>query len=282
MTPTYTLLLVTVLLSFFSKSRLILWASLGLTTAFAFREGVIDYKGLAILGGIAGLTYALYAPSLQRSVLYFPLALCLFALGIAIGGHLLPGFHNLPVLNKVQFSPNAHPYTLYFNFDKTMLGLLIFAFSPLFTTERLPTTQALIKTAEITLLCIVCLFIPAYALGYIAFDPKLPSTLGVWALNNLFFVCVAEEIFFRGFVQTTFASNLKRFSSSPVLPILLTSILFGLAHYKGGTSLMILAGGAGLFYGTAYARTNSILCATLVHFGLNLAHFLLFTYPAMR
>ena len=279
MTLTYTLLLISVLLAFLNKSRLVLWASLALTTASAFQEGVIDYRGLGILVGVAALAYAIYYPTLQRSLLHFPLVLGLFALGIALGGHLLPGFHNLLVFNKIQLSPHAHPYSMYLNFDKTMLGLLIFAFSPLFSSERLPNAQALVKTAEIALLCIACLFIPAYAIGYVAFDPKLPSTLGVWAVNNLFFVCVAEEIFFRGFVQNYLKTSLNRLTTNPALPIILTSILFGLAHYKGGTSLMVLSGVAGIFYGYTYAKTNRILCAALVHFALNLAHFLLFTYP---
>ena len=40
--------------------------------------------------------------------------------------HLLPGFNNLQVLDKVRFSPDSAPFTLYLNFDKTAVGLLIY------------------------------------------------------------------------------------------------------------------------------------------------------------
>nr|WP_323811184.1 CPBP family glutamic-type intramembrane protease [Rickettsia conorii] len=38
----------------------------------------------------------------------------------------------------------------------------------------------------------------------------------------------------------------------------------------------------GFFYGSAYNKTDKILCSVIVHFGLNLCHVLLFTYPALK
>ncbi|APZ30631.1 MAG: CPBP family glutamic-type intramembrane protease [Rickettsia conorii subsp. raoultii] len=38
----------------------------------------------------------------------------------------------------------------------------------------------------------------------------------------------------------------------------------------------------GFFYGYAYYKTGKILCSMIVHFGLNLCHVLLFTYPALK
>nr|WP_227779860.1 CPBP family intramembrane glutamic endopeptidase [Rickettsia sp. Tenjiku01] len=38
----------------------------------------------------------------------------------------------------------------------------------------------------------------------------------------------------------------------------------------------------GFFYGYAYYKTGKILCSVIVHFGLNLCHVLLFTYPALK
>ncbi|WP_103897772.1 CPBP family intramembrane glutamic endopeptidase [Rickettsia fournieri] len=38
----------------------------------------------------------------------------------------------------------------------------------------------------------------------------------------------------------------------------------------------------GFFYGYAYYKTDKILCSVIVHFGLNLCHVLLFTYPALK
>ena len=57
------------------------------------------------------------------------------------------------------------------------------------------------------------------------------------------------------------------------------SLLFGLSHFAGGTSYIVLATVAGLGYGIVYQRTQSIEMSMLAHFTLNTTHFLLFTYP---
>ena len=62
----------------------------------------------------------------------------------------------------------------------------------------------------------------------------------------------------------------------------LASALFGLAHFAGGPLLMLFAGLAGLIYGLAWLWSGRLWVATLFHFGLNLTHLLLFTYPLYR
>lgn len=42
---------------------------------------------------------------------------------------------------------------------------------------------------------------------------------------------------------------------------------------------MLVAFGAGLLYGLVYLWTGRLVWAVLVHWGLNLTHLLLFTYP---
>ncbi len=50
-------------------------------------------------------------------------------LSIGLAAHELPGFHNLNVLDHVYISSNAIPFTLYLNFDKTVVGIFILGFS---------------------------------------------------------------------------------------------------------------------------------------------------------
>lgn len=63
---------------------------------------------------------------------------------------------------------------------------------------------------------------------------------------------------------------------------LVQAALFGVGHYKGGIPYVIFASIAGLFYGYAYDKTKRIESAVVVHFGLNLTHFLFFSYPALK
>src|SRR5277367_3021287 len=72
-------------------------------------------------------------------------------------------------------------------------------------------------------------------------------------------------------------SGLERFQLRPPfqhLPLIASSVFFGLYHYEGGLTYIAFATIAGAFYGFAYMSTKRIESAILVHFGLNLTHFL--------
>ncbi len=202
-------------------------------------------------------------------------------LSFAMSSHLVPGFSNLPVYQTVTFAADSVPFTMYLNFDKTVVGLFIYLFFlkpnalPWAWRRNVPVTGAV-------LVCLVLAIMPlALAIGYVRFDPKFPELGWVWMLNNLFFVCLAEEGLFRGFIQGGLAHWLPKKRGWPYVAIAIAAVLFGLAHYKGGIAYVLLAGFAGLFYGYAYHKTSRIECSMLVHFGLNLIHFLFFSYPAL-
>jgi membrane protease YdiL (CAAX protease family) len=121
----------------------------------------------------------------------------------------------------------------------------------------------------------------ALAIHYVRIDTKLPSQTWLWALNNLFFVCVAEESLFRGLIQSRLTKLVSQSSRWKWLPLAISSLLFGLDHYEGGITYILLAAIAGLFYGYTYWKTKKIETSISVHFGFNLTHFLFFSYPSM-
>lgn len=94
-------------------------------------------------------------------------------------------------------------------------------------------------------------------------------------------MCVAEEGFFRGFVQKNLAMAFKNFKAGNLIAVIISALLFGFAHYAGGIAYSIWSTIAGLGYGWIYHKTNQIESSILTHFGLNVIHFLLFTYPAI-
>ena len=117
-------------------------------------------------------------------------------------------------------------------------------------------------------------------LGYAEFEPKFPNFTIVWALVNLIFVCTAEEALFRKLIQEKI-DRLPSFNQSYVVTILISSLIFGLAHFKGGLPYIGLATIAGLFYGHIFHTTKRIEGPILLHFTFNFTHFLLFTYPSI-
>lgn len=64
-------------------------------------------------------------------------ACLIFALfAFAMFQHMIPGFHNVLVFDKIQFSPDAIPFTMYLNFDKLLVGVIIYASLPIRKPER--------------------------------------------------------------------------------------------------------------------------------------------------
>lgn len=98
-----------------------------------------------------------------------------------------------------------------------------------------------------------------------------PKATGFWKvlifLSAALLAPLAEEVFFRGFLQ----SALRRFTVSPWLAIIITAVLFGLMHLRiepaAVPSLVIL----GIVLGYNYERTGRLLAPILLHVFFNAA-----------
>ena len=209
------------------------------------------------------------------------LTLLLAALSLLLGAHLLPGFHNLQALNAVLVSADGLPFTMYLNLDKTLVALGLLGWCIPRLSRRQEWRQLLQVLLSLSLLFLLLIFILALASGKVHWDPKLPSYTLLWMLTNLLFVCTAEEAFFRGFLQQQLALLWKNRPLQQELPLALASLVYGLSHFAGGPLYVAFVTLAGLGYGWVYQKTGCIEASILLHFALNAAHFLLFTYPSL-
>lgn len=209
------------------------------------------------------------------------LTLLLAALSVLFGAHLLPGFHNLQALNAVLVSADGLPFTMYLNLDKTLVALGLLGWCVPRLSRRQEWRQLLQVLLSRSLLFLLLIFILALASGKVHWDPKLPSCTLLWMLTNLLFVCTAEEAFFRGFLQQQLALLWKNRPLQQELPLALASLVYGLSHFAGGPLYVAFVTLAGLGYGWVYQKTGCIEASILLHFALNAAHFLLFTYPSL-
>ncbi len=201
--------------------------------------------------------------------------LALLVLALLLGMHALPGFRNFLALDDVVLSPGAEPYTLYLNFDKTVVGIFIIGLCyPGLLRSSTEWRTALRRAAPLIAINTAVLALFAMALGYLFWQPKWTPLFGIWAASNLFFTCLSEEALFRGFIQRELTQ-----ACGAGIAITASAALFGVAHFGGGPSYVALATAAGAGYGYIYHRTRSIEMAMLAHFALNATHFLLFTYP---
>lgn len=278
---TYILLAFTVSTSLFIRSRKLILCATIITITSALLHGIINLESLLAILSLFGLSYTYFSygnlSRLLKTILF--LIIILLISGFLI--HIIPGFANSLVIDKERLSPLSCPFSMYLNFDKTIAALVIYITSGLSILEKPVDKKSILYTTLYLSVCAGFVSILGILTGYIKFEPKLPDILPIWVLNNLLFVCMAEEVIFRGFVQTHLKKFLNEKTNFRTLHITITSLIFGLAHFKGGVLYVILASICGWFYGYAYERTNRILCAMLVHFGLNLIHLTLFTYPVL-
>jgi membrane protease YdiL (CAAX protease family) len=280
------LFLVVTLMTAFVKPKL--WPfSLVCTLISGLFYNAIDLIGLGVVTLLLSMTYYAKRPSNKPSNNLWHQRVKKVITGlvtlscIALAAHLLPGFNNLQVLSNVEKSIHSIPLTLYLNFDKPMIIFLLLMLYPALLINRKPFTLfKALNSSQLSALVVfifILIFSLAILLSLIKYDPQLPSWWWLFALNNLLLTCIIEEVFFRGFIQQILISLI-----SPLMGLILTSFLFGLAHFLGGFSYMLVATLAGFLYGLVYLSTGKIWYAILTHFLFNMVHLVLFTYPSLK
>lgn len=195
--------------------------------------------------------------------------------------HRVPGFANPRLLDAVRFTPDAASFSLYVNFDKTLIALGLLGLAHARVSSAREWREVLAVTAPRAVLTIAVVLGASLALGYVRWAPKAPAEAPLWLAVNLLFVCTAEEGLFRGFVQGGLRRAWANVRGGNRLALAVAAVLFGLAHAAGGWSYVALATVAGAGYGWIYERTQRVEASVLAHWALNTLHFFLFTYPAL-
>lgn len=200
-------------------------------------------------------------------------------LALALALHWWPGFHNARMIDQERFTENAVPFSMNLNLDKPLIGFWLLLICP-WIIGRHSLIQAL-KAGALTLsLTAIVTLGSAWLLGIVEWAPKWSPQAWLWINNNLLLVTLVEEALFRGYLQGGLSRRFKRLAYGEHLALLIASLLFGLAHWGAGWEWVLLATLTGAGYGLAY-RFGGLAAAIATHFGLNLLHFSLFTYPMM-
>jgi membrane protease YdiL (CAAX protease family) len=238
---------------------------------------VLRWPGAASLLVLAALAWTARTAGNRWLRLLALVGVIVLALALAV--HAVPGFKNPVVIDGVRFSADSAPFTQYANFDKGAVGLLLLALLAPHVSGQADARKIAYPLLIATIATSTAVFATAVSLGYVRWDPKWPPETLTFFSINLLFTCVAEEAFFRGVIQEQLSRALEGSPRIAALPIVVSTLLFALAHWGGGLQLVLLAGIAGLGYSICYAVTRRVEAAILPHFAVNSLHFVFFSYP---
>ncbi len=124
-----------------------------------------------------------------------------------------------------------------------------------------------VRAALLNVLAFSALAVPVgLATGFLALVPGSSSWTELFfrGVAVYFAVALPEEVLFRGILLTLLQRSLPW--RRPTAALLLSSGLFGLAHWKERDwRYVFLAGLAGVFYGRTFLATGSVIPAALTH-----------------
>ncbi|MFY0728100.1 CPBP family intramembrane glutamic endopeptidase [Pseudomonas sp. NFX15] len=254
------------------------------------------YLTLLAAGYVLALTYGQLTPLVGLAILVLALAgyavrqphhrvgrylghAQFIGMALPLALHLWPGFYNARMIDQARFTETAVPFSMNLNLDKPLIGFWLLIVCPWIIGRHSPaqTLKATILALSLTALTTLG---AACLLGIVEWSPKWPPQAWLWVNNNLLLVTVVEEALFRGYIQGGLGRRLKHLPHGEHLAWLIAALLFGLVHWGAGWQWVMLASMAGTGYGLAY-RYGGLAAAIATHFGLNLLHFGLFTYPML-
>jgi membrane protease YdiL (CAAX protease family) len=267
-------------ISLWIRKTIWIWGSLLLISyILAFDAKMIT--GMALIPIlILWICHYFLKKELPKSIRFLFICIAI-GVSLALAFHFLPGFINWEIASNLCISPGAYPYNLWLNFDKPFIGLFALVFGIPLISSKTELLRILKISIPISLAGILILMAISLYFNLVRWDPKIPVIIFVWLIDNLIFVSVPEEAFFRGFIQKELY---LWFGKNPVAglgSICITSFFFTLLHliWVADLSFLCLVFIASLIYGIIYQVTRSIEASILCHFGLNIVHFLFFTYP---
>lgn len=251
------------------------WA-LGLALVVAMGASLVTPIAALALAGyglLGGLSMRMQAGWGRTALI---VALSVIALALAL--HLVPGFVNPPIVTDLRLTPNSALFTHRLNFDTAAAGIVLCGALCRRIHDRAGWAALAGQWKWIVGPALVVNLL-ALMVGYALFEPKLPAYAPYYLAINLLFTCVTEEAFFRGVIQQRLSDALGGFAWGKWIALGVASVLFGLAHARGGLTLAVLATVAGIGYGLAYQRSGRIEAAIGAHIALNGLHFLMLSYP---
>lgn len=245
--------------------------------ASGFFVGYLQWQAVVALASFVLVSHV--AATTTHNVPKVVMRVLMGVMVLALYMHRFPGFKDATLVADMTVSMDARPFTHSANFGAISTGLILLALfcKPVRNAGEWRATVR--QSIPIGISMLVCVLGLGMALGLLRVDVKASSYTAIYLVTNWLFTCVAEEAFFRGFIQEQLTQAMSGWRIGAYLAAFSSAILFGIAHAKGGPNLILLASIAGLFNAYAYLKTRRVEASILTHFMLNAIHFVGFSYP---
>lgn len=273
----FILLFINIIIAYLSRNIKVPLIAFCFTLLIAFIFNTISFVGLIFTALFTFFIYNYYVRERQKNLTFF----IVIVFSILLASHKLTGFNNFQVIEQIQLSSSSIAFDIWLNIDKVLIGLLILIFAKINFSSLKEYGSIIKEVLKNYLLFMFIALLLVNSFGTISFDFKIPSLdfFLIWTFKMIFFTVLAEELFFRYLLIRAFKTYFINYQYNTMIALVLSSFLFGLAHFGGGISFVVLATIAGFFYGRVYIKTNRVESAIILHFLVNLSHLIFFAYP---
>ena len=230
---------------------------------------------LSIIAGLLWIYYRWARIFFYKNLLGLAIAI----IGTLLMFHYFEGFQ--PIWDLKPAVIKAHSTSISFSVWPVgpILAILILTFFPFQRASFHQWSQS-IAFGLISAVVLASILMPfALYVGSVDWQPGFPEWFTLWAIRNLIFTCIVEEVFYRLFLQRFLQEIAFRYRIPWYVALAGASVLFGMRHTGGGIAYIVFASTAGLFYGWVFHKTERIEASIISHFTFNTLHALLFTYP---
>lgn len=241
-----------------------------ITTFWAAKLQIVTLIGLFTMVAIVVTGLLLYR---YRHINGVAIGIELLMLFIVINllSHFVPGFNEVNIVSHARTGEMGGEYSLSYNFDKALIPFVLLAVMPsLFTNRPLRHPRRCYWFLLATSVPILLLMITAC--GSLKVDIYVPPWIEHFMLDNLFFICLAEEALYRGYLQRRLSLFLGTEAG-----LLASAAIYGLSHLAEGGVMVIIASILGIILGLAWMWSGRLWVPTLFHFVFNLLQLLFFT-----
>lgn len=235
----------------------------------------MSFPLFAAFNNIVLLLLCFWASAQNSSKLKAGIYAGIFTLVLALGFDAIPAVPDWILLSNVQVSESSALIDIELSIQKLLLGVaLCFCLPSLVSSSR----SFHYQNAAISFLGAVIFVTTCAVVMDLKWQVNNLSALPYFLVTNTV-VAFAEELFFRGFILGALLWFLPNKTLYRMVALVISALVFGVAHVAGGEWFVLVAIVAGLLYGAVYLLSGSLVWPIVCHALVNIIHFVFLPYP---